>query len=96
VLLSRAPSTTNLGGIVQWGLGMGHITVDTCRAEALSSTMVMSMAMQIFAPKYGQEVDGCDGFCAACMRCSVRVYYTRCAPLIRLVGVSGYAMFPGS
>jgi hypothetical protein len=50
VLLSRAPSTMNLGGIAQWSLGMGHLTADTCRVEALSSTMVMLMAMQIFFP----------------------------------------------
>jgi hypothetical protein len=52
---------TSLGGMVQWRLGVGRVTMDTCRVEALSGTMVASMvdltgAMQIFARKMDQKL----------------------------------------
>jgi hypothetical protein len=65
-------------GVVQRGLSDGRVMTDARRVVALFSVMATSTAgmartMWISSLKMDLAVDGGDGFCSVCMRCSLRV-----------------------
>jgi hypothetical protein len=64
VLLSRASSTTSLGGMMQWSLGVGRVTADMCRVEARYGGVNgrFDRGYANLCPEDGSKVDGGEGF----------------------------------
>jgi hypothetical protein len=76
---SSATTMSGLGGVAPRRLGDGHGLLDSRRVVALSGVMVTAMAgttkiVLIFILRIARRLDGGDGFCSVCMRCSLRTY----------------------